>query len=294
MARISLRAASPLAELRPAIVTSAPVRARASAVLKAQPARASNYDRTTALIGNIRCSPTSHVLSSFTLSDTLSIEKYILSVYNNALSVYCQSMKDSMLDIANRTEGLRERKRQETRQRIAETGLRLFLANGYDNTTLDTITAEAGISRRTFFSYFKSKEDLLFIWQSSAWRAVWEDLLTASPDENPLDAVRDTFIRHLSHYANDEMRSIDRLLRSNESLRARKQAAYEEQEQALFVALCEVWRYPQQRSALRMVAMACMGVVRLSLEIWSQQDSTNRPIADVLQEAFANLKLGIQ
>ena len=98
--------------------------------------------------------------------------------------------------------------------------MQLFLANGYENTTLDTIAAEAGISRRTFFSYFKSKEDLLFIWQSEAWSAVWEDLLTVSPDEHPLDAVRDVFVRHLAHYANDEMRAIDRLLRSSESLRA--------------------------------------------------------------------------
>ena len=191
-------------------------------------------------------------------------------------------------------EGLRERKRRKTRQHIAETGLRLFLANGYETTTLDTIAAEAGISRRTFFSYFKSKEDILFVWQSEGWSAVWEDLLTVSPDEHPLDAVRDVFMKHLAPYANDEMRAIDRLLRSSESLRARKQVAYEEYEQALFATLCEVWRQPQRRPVLRMVAMACIGVVRLSLEAWNQQDTTARPLADVLQEAFANLKLGMQ
>ncbi len=220
---------------------------------------------------------------------------FALGAYINALSAICQLAKDAMLDIADPTaEGLRERKRLETRQRIAETGLRLFLANGYENTTLDTIAAEAGISRRTFFSYFKAKEEILFVWQSAGWRAVWADLLTVSPDENPLDAVRDTFVKHLAHYANDEMRTIDRLLRSSEALRARKQAAYEEQEQALFATLCEVWRQPQRRPALRMVAMACIGVVRLSLEVWSQQETTNRPIVDVLQEGFANLKLAIQ
>lgn len=190
-------------------------------------------------------------------------------------------------------EGLREQKRWETRQRIAETGLRLFLANGYESTTIDTIAAKAGISRRTFFAYFKSKEDLLFIWQSGGWSAVREDLLTVSPDEHPLDATRDVFLRQLAHYTNDEMRSIDRLLRSSKSLRARKQAFYEEQEQALFATFCEVWRHAQRRPALRLVAMACVGVVRLSLEAWSQQDTANRTLADVLQEAFANLKLGI-
>src|SRR5690349_4252907 len=99
-------------------------------------------------------------------------------------------------------EGVRERKRQATRQRIAATGLRLFLANSYDTTTLDTIAAEAGISRRTFFSYFKSKEDILFVWQSGGWSVVRDDLLSVSPDEHPLDAVRDVFLRHLAHYTN--------------------------------------------------------------------------------------------
>lgn len=191
-------------------------------------------------------------------------------------------------------EGLREQKRRATQQRIAATGLRLFLANGYENTTLDTIAAEAGISRRTFFSYFKSKEDVLFVWQSEAWKAVWADVLTVSPDEHPLDAVRDVFVRHLAPYANEEMRVIDRLLRSSESLRARKQVAYEEYEQALFATLCEVWRQPQRRPVLRMVAMACIGVVRLSLDTWNQQDTTNKPLAEVLLEGFASLKSGIQ
>jgi AcrR family transcriptional regulator len=200
-----------------------------------------------------------------------------------------------MPDIAAESAGgVRERKRRETRQHIAETGLRLFLANGYEQTTLDAIAAEAGISRRTFFAYFKSKEDILFVWQHEGWSAVWEDLRTVSPDENPLDAVRTVFLRHLARHANDEMRAIDRLLRSSETLRARKQAAYEEHERTLFATLCEVWRQPQRRPALRMVAMACVGVVRLSLEVWNQQESANRAIADVLEEGFANLKAGVQ
>ena len=49
--------------------------------------------------------------------------------------------------------GLRERKRRDTLQRIAQTGLDLFIAKGYEETTLDDIAAAAGISRRTFFHY---------------------------------------------------------------------------------------------------------------------------------------------
>ena len=58
------------------------------------------------------------------------------------------------------TPGLRERKRRETSERIIEKGLKLFVKNGYEATTLDAIAEAAGISRRTFFYYFKSKEEL--------------------------------------------------------------------------------------------------------------------------------------
>ena len=48
---------------------------------------------------------------------------------------------------------LRERKRRLTLDLIAKTGLKLFIENGYEATTLDAIAAAAGISRRTFFYY---------------------------------------------------------------------------------------------------------------------------------------------
>ena len=61
-------------------------------------------------------------------------------------------------DTSTKNKGLRERKKRETLQRITETGLKLFVENGYEATTLEAIAAEASIARRTFFYYFKSKK----------------------------------------------------------------------------------------------------------------------------------------
>jgi transcriptional regulator GlxA family with amidase domain len=61
-------------------------------------------------------------------------------------------------------EGLREKKRRETKLRIAESALNLFIVNGFEATTLDEIAKEAAISRRTFFSYFKSKDEIMLAW----------------------------------------------------------------------------------------------------------------------------------
>lgn len=190
-------------------------------------------------------------------------------------------------------EGLRERKRRETRQRIAEAGLRLFLAQGYEATTLDAIAAAAGISRRSFFSHFKSKDDIVMVWQGANWASLRADLLTTSPDVAPLDAVRDIMVKHGARYTAEEMVALDRLMRSSESLLARKQAFQAEQELALFQTLCEVWRQPERRMALRMVAMMSMGAMKLALQAWNSQPEPRRPIADCLLEAFDSLKAAL-
>ena len=176
------------------------------------------------------------------------------------------------------TEGLRERKRRETRQRIAEVGQRLFLANGYEGTTLDAIAAAAGISRRTFFSYFKSKDDIILFWQDADSARLIADLVKTSPDVSPLDAVRDVMVKHIARYTTEQMQAVDTLMLSSESLQARKQKVYAEQELSLFNTLCEVWRQPERRGALRMVAVVAIGAMRLALQAWREQTGQRKPV----------------
>jgi AcrR family transcriptional regulator len=53
-------------------------------------------------------------------------------------------------------------KREETKQRLVDAAFALFEAHGYDQVTVDQIAAAAGVSRRTFFRHFKSKERVVF------------------------------------------------------------------------------------------------------------------------------------
>src|SRR6202021_2584938 len=145
-----------------------------------------------------------------------------------------------MQDISTKNEGRRERKKRETLQRIAETGLKLFIARGYEGTTLEAIAEAAGISRRTFFYYFKSKEEVLLAWQGSGFLdALRPAMLEESPRQAPFDAVRHCLLKLISRYETKESIIVDRLLRSTEALRARKQAIFIEMEEALFAAMRE-------------------------------------------------------
>ncbi|MQA87666.1 MAG: TetR family transcriptional regulator [Streptosporangiales bacterium] len=86
--------------------------------------------------------------------------------------------------------GLRERKKRRTRRALAEAALRLFDEKGYDATTVADIATAADVSRRTFFGYFASKEDVVFAdtdERLELMRSAWSTLPEGTP---PVDAVR--------------------------------------------------------------------------------------------------------
>jgi AcrR family transcriptional regulator len=166
-------------------------------------------------------------------------------------------------------EGLRERKRRATSQRITGAAVRLFIAKGYEATTLDAIAAEAGISRRTFFYYFKSKDDILLSMQRGNTDALAAALRDEPLSKRPLDAVRDALVRAVERYSADDMIAIDSLMRSSQAVQARKLATYVQHEEALFAVLRERWPEPERQTALRLVAVLAVGAMRLALDTFN-------------------------
>jgi AcrR family transcriptional regulator len=183
--------------------------------------------------------------------------------------------------------GVRERKRLETRQRISDAGLRLFAAQGYEATTLDAIAAEAGISRRTFFHYFKSKDEILLSMQRGLGDTLVEALEKQSPRSTPLEASRSALKSIVAPYSNERLLEIDKLMRASEAVQGRKQAAYLQDEAMVFATLRKMW--PAETDiALRLVASLTINTVRLTLDTWSGEGG-KRPISEVLTEAFEAL-----
>ena len=111
--------------------------------------------------------------------------------------------------------GLRERKKQQTRDTIARAALRLFAERGYDDTTLAEIADAAQVSPRTIFAYFESKEDILFCDAPDTLGKLRRTLAERPPGTTTVDALRGCSPRS-SH----RMRTTDSASRSSRPNRA--------------------------------------------------------------------------
>jgi AcrR family transcriptional regulator len=89
--------------------------------------------------------------------------------------------------------GLRERKKQQTRDTIARVALELFAERGYDETTLADIAEAADVSPRTIFAYYESKEDILFCEEGAFIERLKQMLEERPPGTTTIDAMREFF-----------------------------------------------------------------------------------------------------
>ncbi|WP_317452204.1 MULTISPECIES: TetR/AcrR family transcriptional regulator [unclassified Streptomyces] len=86
--------------------------------------------------------------------------------------------------------GLRERKKQRTREALIRVALERFTTSGYEQTTVDEIVDAVEVSQRTFFRYFGSKEDVAFAVQHMVEERFIRSLRNRPAEEGPLDAMR--------------------------------------------------------------------------------------------------------
>lgn len=88
------------------------------------------------------------------------------------------------------TAGLRQRKKQRTRDDLVRAAEQLFLLQGYARTTVDEIASAVEVSQRTFFRYFANKEQVALALVADSADDFIEHLHARPADENPLQALR--------------------------------------------------------------------------------------------------------
>ncbi|MQY11829.1 hypothetical protein SRB5_19480 [Streptomyces sp. RB5] len=86
--------------------------------------------------------------------------------------------------------GLRERKKQRTREALIRSAVELFVERGFDRTTVDEIAAAVGVSQRTFFRYFATKEEAAFAIQDMVESAYYAEVCRRPAAEPPATVLR--------------------------------------------------------------------------------------------------------
>jgi AcrR family transcriptional regulator len=94
-----------------------------------------------------------------------------------------------------RTVRLRDRKQDFVRSEIWHAAVDLFARRGYEATTVEEIAAAAGVSRRTFFRYYASKDDLMVKAIDTYGDLLSDAIRTAAPNAAPLDLIKQAVLR---------------------------------------------------------------------------------------------------
>ena len=135
--------------------------------------------------------------------------------------------------------GLRERKKQRTRETIANAARRLFAERGYHATTLPEIAEAADVSTRTIFAYFPSKEDILFSDFPAMQQALAQALAERPDGEDALETVR-KFILSLHEFEKTDLDEQMRLcIESDETLRSHLRARLASLEELIAPAIAK-------------------------------------------------------
>jgi AcrR family transcriptional regulator len=143
---------------------------------------------------------------------------------------------------ATATEGLRERKKRETRETIARTALRLFSARGFDAVTVADVAHAAGVSEKTVYNYFPAKEDLVLHGGAERLAALVEAIRGRPLGASLVEPFRNgtmAFIDQVQRGSVDAIVAVPRLVADSRSLRDRLFIAWEQEAALLTPVILE-------------------------------------------------------
>jgi AcrR family transcriptional regulator len=205
--------------------------------------------------------------------------------------------------------GLRERKKEQTRQLIAETAWRLFADRGFERVTVAEVARQAQVAVATVFNYFPTKEDLFFF-RLDAFGAQLVDAIKTREEGEPVLAA---FRRYLLGSAGllarveagdlqalERLRTVNRVIAASPALLAREQRALARTADALAALLAAETASPPGDLRPQIAANALIGVQRALIDHTRRRvlttDEDTRLAAEVRgvgQRAFALLEHGL-
>jgi AcrR family transcriptional regulator len=163
--------------------------------------------------------------------------------------------------------GLRERKKQQTRDEIARAAMTLFAERGFDDVTVAEVADSAGVSEKTVFNYFPAKEDLVFPDGEQRWLALLDSIRNRPAGASLVDVFRAETHRFLDQVARGEVEDIvarPRLVMGSGALRGRLFLWWEQEASLLAPVIAEVAGEEEGRLVPMVVARTLAWTHRLT------------------------------
>ena len=187
---------------------------------------------------------------------------------------------------------LHHRKKDRTRATLEQAAIELGFAKGFENTTIDEIASKAGVSSRTFFRYFNTKEDALFPNVEDDLEATKMFLAGDHKNATSVDILRrvirtiaDTFSKD---FLGDEFKR-NKVILASESLMSRQMQNKRKLQTCLAEGLARANVDPLFTD---LVAAASVAALTVAIETWVEGDAQEN-LADLVVRTFEYLRAGL-
>ncbi|WP_031072774.1 TetR/AcrR family transcriptional regulator [Streptomyces sp. NRRL S-118] len=144
----------------------------------------------------------------------------------------------------NTAQGLREQKKQQTRQAISDAATGLFIERGFDRVTIADVAAAAGVAKMTVTNYFPRKEDLVLDLSEDFVAGPARVVAGRAPDTSPVAALRDDYLAAVARrdpVIGFAPEPFARMLAGSPVLLARLREFHDQREAALAEVLVAEW-----------------------------------------------------
>ena len=197
-------------------------------------------------------------------------------------------------------QGIRERKKERTREQIVDAAMGLFAERGYQATTIADIATAADVARRTFFAYFPSKEAVVFHNVDRDLDGLAGALRHRLPGETAFDALRRWIDAKFEEWTaeGDEALLRKRLCREDDGLANFERGTMARIHELLLEAIADDLDQPQDALRPRLVAAAAVAALTSLGGSFDEKAEQRAPVAKaealaVLDDAMLFLRGGL-
>jgi len=185
---------------------------------------------------------------------------------------------------------LQARKREVVREALRVAAEELIARRGYEKVTVEDIARAAGVSRRTYFRYFETKEDVVVAGSDRFADDLLAALAARPAREAPLLAIRNALVPVLEEALakSDLIRGVIKMLRGNTALRRAMLERRNRMEERLAVVLARRMGRDRRDSAPVLLAYLTRAVSDTAFNVW--YDQRREDVAGLVDELVSTLR----